>query len=70
MVIGSDFFGCTNSDFIITDEKNSFSITISGHWENNSAQKTIDELNELLELRSQNGFELHVEQVRENNFNK
>ena len=37
---------------------------MSGHYETESAEKTIDELNKLLELRSQNGIELHVEQVR------
>ena len=37
-------FGCTNSVFNITDENNSFSITIPGDWENSSAEKTIDEL--------------------------
>ena len=35
-----------------------------GHYETESAEKTINELNKLLELRSQNGIELHVEQVR------
>ena len=55
---------CTNSVFNITNENNSFSIIIPGHWETKSAEKTIDELNKLLELRSQNGIELHVEQVR------
>ena len=57
-------FECTNSVFNITNENNSFSIIIPGHYETESAQKTIDELNNLLELRSQNGIELHVEQVR------
>ena len=37
---------------------------MSGHYETESAEKTIDELNKLLELRSQNGIELHVEQVK------
>ena len=55
-------FGCINSVFKITNENNSFSITIPGHWENKSAEKTIDELNRLLELRS---LELHVKEVRE-----
>ena len=54
-------FECTNSVFNITNENNSFSITIPGHWESKSAQKTIDELNKLLELRS---LELHVNEVR------
>ena len=57
-------FECTNSVFNITNENNSFSIVVPGHYETKSAQKTIDELNNLLELRSQNGIELHVEQVR------
>ena len=58
-------FETTNSVFRITNENNSFSITIPGHWETKSAEKTIDELNKLVELRSQNSIELHVEQVRE-----
>ena len=57
-------YECTNSVFNITNEHNSFSIIVPGHYETESAEKTIDELNKLLELRSQNGFELHVEQVR------
>ena len=57
-------FECTNSVYNITNENNSFSIIIPGHYETESAQKTIDELNNLLDLRSQNGIELHVEQVR------
>ena len=55
---------CTNSVFNITNENNSFSIIVPGHYETESAEKTIDELNNLLELRSQNGIELHVEQIR------
>ena len=57
-------FECTNSVFNITNENNSFSIIIPGHYQNESDQKTIDELKKLLELRSENGIELHVEQVR------
>ena len=63
-LLAVSLFVCTNSVFNITNENNSFSITIPGHYETESAQKTIDELNNLLELRSQNGIELHVEQVR------
>ena len=55
---------CTNSVFNITNENNSCSIIVPGHYETESAEKTIDELNKLLELRSQNGIELRVEQVR------
>ena len=57
-------FECTNSVFNITNENNSFSIIIPGHYQNKSDEETIDELNKLLELRSQNGIELNVEQVR------
>ena len=54
-------FECTNSVFNITNENNSFSILIPGHYQNKSDEKTIDELNKLLELRS---LELHVKEVR------
>ena len=57
-------FECKNSVFNITNENNSFSIIVPGHYETESAEKTIIELNKLLELRSQNGVELPVEQVR------
>ena len=63
-LLAVSLFECTNSVFNITNENNSFSIIIPGHYETESAQKTIDELKKLLELRSQNGIELHVEQVR------
>ena len=54
-------FECTNSVFNITDDNNSFSIIIPGHYETEFAEKIIDELNRLLELRS---LELHVNEVR------
>ena len=54
-------FECTNSVFNITDENNSFSISIPGYYQNESDEKTIDDLNNLLELKS---LELHVEEVR------
>ena len=54
-------FECTNSVFNITNENNSFSIIIPGHYENKSAEKTINKLDKLLELRS---LELHVNEVR------
>ena len=60
MVVRSEF-ECTNSVFILTNENNSFSITRPGHWDSKSAEKTVDEVNKLLELRS---FELHVKEVR------
>ena len=54
-------FECTNSVFNITDDNNSFSIIIPGHYETESAEKIIDELNRLLELKT---LELHVNEVR------
>ena len=54
-------FECTNSVFNITNENNSFSIIIPGHYEDNFAEKTINEINKLLELKS---LELHVEEVK------
>ena len=54
-------FDCTNSVFNITNENNSFSIIIPGHYETEFAEKIIDYLNKLLELKS---LELHVEEVR------
>ena len=54
-------FECTNSVFNITNENNSFSIIIPGHYQNKSDEKTIDDLNKLLELKS---LELHVDEVR------
>ena len=50
-------FECTNSVFNITNENKSFSITILGHWLTKSAEKAIDKLNKLLELKSQNSIE-------------
>ena len=54
-------FECTNSAFNITNENNSFSIIIPGHYQNKSDEKTINDLNKLLEVKS---LELHVEEVR------
>ena len=54
-------FECTNSVFNITNENNFFSIIIPGHYQNKSDEKTIDNLNKLLELKS---IELHVEEVQ------
>ena len=54
-------FDCTNSVFIITNENNSFSTIIPGHYQKKSDEKTIDNLNKLLELKS---LELHVEEVK------
>ena len=52
---------CTNSVFNITNENNSFSIIIPGHYQKKSDEKTINDLNKLLELKS---LKLHVEEVK------
>ena len=54
-------FECTNSVFNITNENNSVSIIITGHYQTEIAEKMINDLNKLLELKS---LELHVEEVR------
>ena len=61
-LMAASLFDCTNTVFNITNENNSFSIIIPGHYQDESAEKTIDELNKLLELKS---LELHVAEVRE-----
>ena len=54
-------FDCTNSVYNFTNENNSFSIIIPRHYQNKSDEKTIDDLNKLLELKS---LELHVKEVQ------
>ena len=54
-------FECTNSVFTITDESNSFSIIIPGHYQNKTDEKTINDLNKILEPKS---LELHVEEIK------
>ena len=60
-LIAVSSYECTNSVYNITNEKNSFSIIIPGHYQTESAEKTIDELNKLLELKSEYGIDLHVD---------
>ena len=60
-LLGVTSFEYTNSVFNINNKNNSFSITIPGHRQTDSAEKNIDELNTLLEFRS---LELHVKEVR------
>ena len=50
-----------NSVFNIINENNSFSIFIAGHYQTEFAEKMINDLNKLLELKS---LELHVEELR------
>ena len=58
--LGVSAFEGTDSVFNITNENNSFSIIIPGHYLTEFAEKMINDLNNLLELKS---LELHVEGV-------
>ena len=60
-LLGVSSSECTNSVFNITNENNSFSVIIPGHYETEFAEQVINDLNKLLELKS---LELHVEEVR------
>ena len=60
-LLGVTSFECTNSVFNITNENNSFCITVPCHWQTKFAEKTINKLNKLLELRC---LELHVKEIR------
>ena len=68
-LLGVTSFECSNSVFSKTNENNSFLITIPGHWQNGSDEKTIDELNKLLEIMS---LEMHLKRgkKRRNQFKK
>ena len=60
-LLGLSSLECTNSVFNITNENNSFSVIIPGHYQTEFAEKMIFDLNRLLELKS---LEIHVEEVR------
>ena len=60
-LLAVSFFECTSSVFKITDENNSFSIIVPGHYQTEFAEKMINDLTKLLELKP---LELHVEEVR------
>ena len=65
-LLGVTSFEATNSLFNITDENNSFSISIPGRWRTPKylEDRIIDKLKNLLKLRSQIDIKLHVEEVR------
>ena len=60
-LLGVSSLECTNSVFNITNENNSFSIILPGNYQTEFAEKMINDMNELLELKS---LELHIEKVR------
>ena len=53
----------TNSVSNVTDQNNSFSITILGYWTSRGGLETINLLRGLLELREQVDNKRHVEDV-------
>ena len=55
------FFDCKTFVFDITDENNTFSIIIPGHWATEFDRKVFAKIEELIELRC---LELHVKEVR------
>ena len=59
-------FEATISVVNITEENNNFSISIPGCWRkpNYLEDGIIDKLKNLLTLKSQNDFQLHVQEVR------
>ena len=57
-------FEASNSVFIVTDENNTPSNSTPSHWNSEDGDELINKVNKLLELRSENDIELHVEEVR------
>ena len=64
MAIRSHFFEATNCVFDISNRNNSFAITTPGYCFSRGGAETIHKSKTLLEIRSQNDIELHVENVR------
>ena len=62
--LGVSSFERKNSIFRITNENNSFSFIVFGHWGSKPDEKTFDELNKLLEFESQISNEFHVKEIR------
>ena len=60
-LLGLSSFECTYFVSNITNESNSFSTIISGHYQTEFAEKIISDIKKLLELKY---LELHIEEVR------
>ena len=58
-------FETTNSDFNITDENNSFSVSTPSHWSSRDGEEIINKISEKSELRSENDIELQVKKKLE-----
>ena len=56
-------FKTTDSVFNQTHEKHLFSNIAPGHWSTENTEETINILNNLLSLRSENDLDLHIKEV-------
>ena len=56
--------GATNSGFNITEENNSFSVSTPEFWSYRGVAKSIRKLQNLLRLRAQIDFDLHIQDFR------
>ena len=56
-------FEATNSIFNFTNKNKRFSIATPRYWSPKGGEETINQLNELLDRRSQYHIELHVKEV-------
>ena len=63
-------FEATNSVFYITYENNSFSFSTPRNWSHAGNGEIIDQLNEILQLRSENDIELDVREVEKRSTQK
>ena len=60
-LLGVISFECANSVFNLNDENNSFSSRIPGYWNSaDGGEELINELNKLIDFRSENDIELQV----------
>ena len=57
-------FEATKTVFITTDENNTFPVFTPGHWFTRGGAETSNKLQKLLQLRSQNDLQLHVNEVK------
>ena len=56
-------FEATDSIFNITNGNNSFSISITGHWNSEDGEEPINKLKNFSERKSENDIELHAKEV-------
>ena len=63
-MIAVTFFWATNSVFNKTNQNNSFLNSIPGYWTCRGGTETSFKLQEILELREEIDYELHVKEVK------